>query len=1322
MSTGSLPDDGLRKRLAALDPDQRAALERKLMQRRPDDAAPQAAPDADRYRPFPMTGVQQAYWIGRSADFAFGGVSTYSYFEIDAEGLDLDRLCDAWNRLVSRHDMLRAVLLPDGTQQVLETVPRHAIDAEDLRSLSAVELDDRLIAKRRRLSHQLLAADRWPIFDIRASLLDGGRIRLHLGFDAMVADMASRRLLLREWRALYLGTDLPELTARFRDFAVSQQAASASPQYARARDYWLARIDTLPPPPELPIQEAYDRHVPPAFVRRSRRFDTAQRQALEQRAQAMGVSLNILLLLAYADTLRLWCRSETFTLNLTLFNRPAEAAGVVGDFTSLSMVQIDAPGTDSLMARAKRLQQSLWSDLDNRAFGGVDVVREILRRGRGAQPVMPVVFTSALTKGEVDGAWLGAEVFSVSQTPQVWIDLMVVDEGNGLAVHWNSVEALFPPGLMKDMAAAYGRLLGWLIEKRGDDSWPAIAKLLLPQQDKAIQDAANDTAGPLPTRLLHEAFKDRASGSPTAPAVITSSRTFSYGEIVNIAGNLGRLLREKNVRPNGLVAVVMHKGWEQIVAVLAVLDAGGAYLPIDPDVPPRRLQYMLADADIAIALTQPTLMDSLAWPDGVERIPVAADGRLEQAAAPLQPVQSSGDLAYVIYTSGSEGQPKGVAINHRGAWNTIDDINQRFAVGAGDRILALSSLSFDLSVYDIFGVLAAGGAIVVPDPSGLRDPSHWAQLLRRHGVTLWNSVPALMELLAEHAQLQGANYPALRLALLSGDRIAPVLPSAVRALAPGCQIACLGGATEASIWSVAYIADDRNSGPIPYGKPLRNQICRVRSSSGAACPVWTPGDLYIGGIGLAREYWNDGVRTKASFVTGDDGVRLYRTGDRARYLPDGNLEFLGREDNQVKLRGFRVELGEIETILTMHPAVKSAAVVVGAGAEGRLIAYVATQIAAEDVVSHLRQHLPDYMVPAHIECLAELPLTANGKVDRARLASKPVPLPMPVTESAVDGPLADKVARAVRQACRTEIPTPDTSLIDMGLTSIDLIRIVNAVEAQCGVRPGIEDFYRTPTIRWLTGQVANAVHEAPPVTRETARSDIEEMPVALRAAVRSSELDSLLARRRSIRRFTLRPVDPGDLSNLLAVLSQHGEHHAYGSASTLYPVQVYLFVRPGRVAGLAAGVYRYDPRSHKLLYRGKQRFTRTAFGAGGAAVFDEAAFALFLAADWTVIEPRYGARALHLATLEAGLITQTLELAAPICGLGLCQAGYTDAEMAQTVLRLHDRKTLLHTLLGGYPDVEGPAAADEEDRMMRMLERVRQLDDADARALMAGLK
>ncbi|HSS54712.1 MAG TPA: amino acid adenylation domain-containing protein, partial [Gaiellales bacterium] len=566
-----------------------------------------------------------------------------------------------------------------------------------------------------------------------------------------------------------------------------------------------------------------------------------------------------------------------------------------------------------------------------------------------------------------------------------------------LVFNWDAVEELFPAGLLDAMFQAFCDLLGQLAQE--ESAWESAVGARVPRADLELQAAANATEAPVPVGLLHTRIGERARLEPQRVAVIAGEREVCYGELWNLAQLLGGRLRAQGAEPNRLVAVVMEKGWEQVAAVLGVLVSGAAYLPIDPDLPRERIWTLLALGEVRLVLTQPWIDERLQWPEQAIRLRVEAKDLAAAAAPQLEAVQGPGDLAYVIFTSGSTGQPKGVMIDHRSALNTVIDVNERFGVAPSDRVLALSSLSFDLSVYDIFGLLTAGGALIVPEPWALREPSRWRELMERHGATLWNSVPALLEMYVESMRELRSAAP-LRLVLLSGDWIPVRLPERVRRLWPGVEVISLGGATEASIWSILYpIGEvDPHWPSIPYGRAMANQRFYVLDERREPRPVWVPGSLYIGGSGLAVGYWRDAQKTAASFtVHPRTGERLYRTGDEGRYLPSGEIELLGREDFQVKVQGYRIELGEIETALEQHPAVR-AAVVVAAGdsrTNRRLVAYVVPEetmeAKPEELRARLAEILPSYMLPSSWMMLESLPLTPNGKVDRQALPAPGAP-------------------------------------------------------------------------------------------------------------------------------------------------------------------------------------------------------------------------------------------------------------------------------------------------------------------------------------------
>ena len=900
---------------------------------------------ARKHEPFPLTDIQHAYWIGQDSILELGNVSCHAYFEWRLDDLDVSRLEAAWNRIVGRHGMLRAIIRPDGLQCVLPEVPHYAIPTEDLSRLPAGTAEARVAALREAMQHRPPDAANWPLFDLRVTQLSGA-VLLHLDLDLLTVDVQSFHIILGELEQIYARPEHPlaPLELTFRDYVLGSRDGGGAQRHTADRDWWLARLPNLPAAPQLPSVGSAQGTPRPDFVRRHGTVVPERWRQFERFATTRNVTASGALLAAYAEVLARWSRQPDFCLNLTHFHRERlhpEVNSMVGDFTSVVLVPREAPAPGSTFAeRARILQRETWSCLSHRAFSGIEVMRELGRRneagGRGT--AMPVVFTSLLgldidaIADHGDGVpLLGEPDIVYTATPQVWLDHQAMVRHGALVFNWISVDALFPDGMAAAMFETYTELLASLCEDEA--LWDAPLGSLLPAAQEESRRAANRTARDIPPRRLEAPFLHQAEARPDAVALVWPDGQWSYAELAAASSAVAGQLADMGLVPGERVAVSLPRGPWQIASVLGILRAGGTYVPLAVDMPALRAEAILRDVEAAALITE---RDDLDWP-----VTLRPDAEGSPSVAPLTAAAlPTRAIAYILYTSGTTGRPKGVALRHKAVWNTVAAINATIGIGPEDRVLGVSSLGFDLSVYDVFGPLSAGGTLVLCGEAEAQDPAHWLGLVRAAGVTVWNSVPALLDLLLDRVPASGEALP-IRAALLSGDWIPVGQPARLRSVAPGARFLALGGATEAAIWSNLLEVEDvpTHWRSIPYGYPLPNQSYRVLDNEGHDRPDWVPGDLYIGGAGLAECYWNEPGRTALSFPTAsDDGGRLYRTGDRARYWPDGMLEFLGREDTQVKLGGHRIELGEIEATLAALPAVKEAvAVVIDRASGGRQI-------------------------------------------------------------------------------------------------------------------------------------------------------------------------------------------------------------------------------------------------------------------------------------------------------------------------------------------------------------------------------------------------
>jgi nonribosomal peptide synthetase protein BlmIV len=952
-----------------------------------------------RHEPFPLLLMQQAYRIGHDVNDK-AQMSTICAFSMDYDTLSLPAFTQALNRAIRRHDMLRAVLVGEDAQRILAEVPHYSIETWDLSRLAGQALATELEHRRDSFSRLRFEPGRWPSFRVAAGWLGGNRYRLFFAFDMLFIDLFSARLLMRELELIYRQEDvvLPQVAISFRDYVLATQSARQGAEFDRAKAYWLARIDQLGKTPQLPI--ARNRPADEGllrFKRRGMRMSRDQWQALQVKAAAAGVSVTSVLLGAYASTLETWSGNEAFSLILTLFDRQllhADIDKLVGDFTSSLVFNCEPTGDEVAADTFIRMQLQLREVLENRTFCGVQVQRELTRRNGGERIAMPVVFTSALGLPEADAhqssLLSGRLIDSVTQTSNVWIDCQIEEADGGLVVNWDAIDDMFQPAVVEAMFAHYQCLLTALATR--DDSWTvSLRTTSMPACDCRLED------NPIANGTLPEQVLKTARTHPDQVALIAAGRELTYAQLLDLALRLLGGLEARGIHPGERVGLLLDKGWEAVVAMLAVSLGGCAYVPIDPTWPPARRDAVMSAAKLAVLLVH-----SHSDVDDATCCPALVLDDSAFAHAPcVQPVGARpDDVAYIMFTSGTTGTPKGVVIEHGAVVNTIDSINQLFDLTARDRILCVSSLCFDLSVFDIWGPLFTGGACVMLTSEETARPWRWPEIIRKHHVSVWNSVPALMELMVDASAGRAEALASLRLAMLSGDWLPLTVYERLKQVAPGAKLISLGGATEASIWSIYFPVEsiDPNWISIPYGRALPGQRMYVLDDLLQPCPVWATGEIYIGGAGLARGYWESPQKTAAQFIDHPrTGERLYRTGDMGCYLPDGDIRFIGRRDGQIKLNGLRIELGEVESVLQAHPLVKNAVSTVTGGRQ--LNAHVVLAPGSDEMsgaqirrllLDHVKAHLPGYMVPTALQILAALPMGANGKVDRAALRDEVV--------------------------------------------------------------------------------------------------------------------------------------------------------------------------------------------------------------------------------------------------------------------------------------------------------------------------------------------
>ncbi|MFD4372965.1 amino acid adenylation domain-containing protein [Streptomyces sp. NPDC058486] len=1063
----------------------------------PEASAAPAAPAAVRpaTERFPLSRLQQAYLIGEHSGLPLSGPAVF-HEEYASEPIDVAALRTALTALAERHAMLRARFHEDGTQSAGPLAGACPVEYRDLTGLTPEDAERALRDSLAELRAEQPAPESG--INLRLRVLDLGPLhRVQVWGRLLVFDGQSGTVFADELRTLLDGGSLEPLEYDYASYRHAVEAERGTEAHAAARAYWTERAGRLPASPVLPLRHTRDATDDGAVTRRSFLLPAEEWERFGAHVRAHGLTPATALGAAFCEILGHWSKDQHFVLNVMYGERRPyhpQVDRVVGNFSSTLLLERGprTPG-GTFAERAAALRDRLHEGLEHGILSGVEVLREANRSSRRLDGVAAVVFAPVLGPGTEGGVFLERlgwrRVHGGVHTPQVAFDHQVFELSTGLLVNWDTLDGRFPDGLVDEMFRAYRELLTELASS--PQAWKRPSFDLTPPGGPAPRRTANATRAPRTPATLHGLFRARLAEDPARPAVLSGTHTVTYAQLDAHARSVADALAAAGHAPGEPVGVVAARDWRQVAALLGVLYHGGAYVPLAPDWPDRRHRQVIERAGLRTVLAAPGfLAGTPGRPTVVDLAEALAPAPGDRSGEPLPVPEDPEALAYVLFTSGTTGEPKGVMIRHESAANTLRDLNRRCGVGPDDRLLMVSEYTFDLSVYDVFGAFAAGAAVIAADvPRG--EIGELYRLAEGLGATVWNSVPAYFGLLADYVRSGGhAPLGSLRHVLLSGDWVPLNVTDDLAGVAPGARCLALGGATEASVWSNAQEIP-RGGLPaewssVPYGRPLENQYYAVLDDELADRPDWVPGELYIGGRGLADGYLNAPETTARAFLTRPGtGERLYRTGDWGRYWPDGTLEFLGREDQQTKVNGFRVELGEIETHLLACPGVAEAIVLAEPSAGGsslvaHLVAHPGTD--GDELTDRarrlLREALPPQLVPRGYRLHPRLPLTDNGKVDRAALAGTTGSAP----RSARPGRLpAASGAGAVVLRLWAELlgpATPESDFFDQGGDSLTAARMMNRLEAELGIRLPLTALYEAATPAGLAALLDEAAEAA----------------------------------------------------------------------------------------------------------------------------------------------------------------------------------------------------------------------------------------------------
>ncbi|HYR12414.1 MAG TPA: amino acid adenylation domain-containing protein, partial [Longimicrobium sp.] len=1043
---------------------------------------------AERTGALPLSFAQERLWF---IDRLEPGSPVYNIPAARRLGGALDEaaLERALGEIVRRHESLRTVFAEaDGAPvQVIAPFGGFALPVEHLSGLSAA---DREAAVRRRAGEEARRAfdlSAGPLF--RATLLRLGEEDhvLLLSMHHIVSDGWSMGVLFRELSALYEAyregreSPLPELPVQYADYAVWQRAQLEGEVLDRQLGYWRERLADAPALLELPTD-----HPRPAMQTFRGAYERIELPGeLLERLQALGRSegatLYMTLLGAFQVLLSKYSGSGDIVVGSPIAGRTRrEVEDLIGFFVNTLVLRTDLSGNPRFREVLGRVRGATLGAYEHQEVPFERLVAELQpERSLSHSPLFQVSF--ALQDVEEPGSGL-AELNTERVTTDFAhakfdLSLDFVATRQGLRGGLSYSTDLFERGTIVRMLSHLHRVLEQVAENA--DVRLSQLELLAAAEREQVLGTWNHTERETSDPPAHTLFAEWARRAPEAVALLDGPEAVTYGELDRRATILARHLRDLGFGPETPVGLCMERTPELLVGVLGIWKAGGAYVPLDPGYPAERLGWIIADAALPVVVatggTAGVLPEHGATLVRVDQLPEAAADTA--AEAPEVPA-SAASLAYVIYTSGSTGRPKGVLVQHGSLTNLLATTREAFGVGEGDVMPALASYAFDIWLFEALLPLTSGAAVRLVARERVLDVPTLVEEIA--DATLVHAVPALMRQLV-HVERETPRLARLRRAFVGGDRVAADLLAEMREALPGAESHVLYGPTEGTILASTHpVPQDGIVYGHPIGRPLGNVRLYVCDTFGSPQPAGVPGELLIGGTGVARGYLGRAAMTAERFVpdpfSGRPGARLYRTGDRARWRADGTLEYLGRTDFQVKIRGFRIELGEIEAALREHEGVRECAVLVREDAgERRLVAYVVSDAEAEALRAHVRRSLPEYMVPGAFVVLDALPLTPNGKLDRKAL-------PAPEFASDADRyvaprtPVEEVLAGIWAEVLKVERVGVHDNFFALGGHSLLAVTLVERMRRR-GVRADVRALFTTPTVAELAAAAGGDFHE-----------------------------------------------------------------------------------------------------------------------------------------------------------------------------------------------------------------------------------------------------
>ncbi len=1011
--------------------------------------------------------------------------------------LHIQALEDALSDVIGRHSSLRTTFdtQEGGPLQVINPCVRIPLAVEAIDGFLP-EGPDSLV------EHPTVKREACAPFDLRRGpVLRAKLFRLHdqdhalvLTMHHIISDGWSMDVLFGELGKAYMARlqdrapCLEPLSIQYGDYAIWQRHWFKGETRQKQLSYWQKRLK----PPLTPLELPTDYQRPAVQTYRGKRLslilNAALTRQLHELSRQEGKTLFMTLLAAFEVLLHRHSGQEDILVGSPIANRTRkELEPLIGFFVNTLALRGDLSGNPTFRELLGRVENACLGAYENQDLPFEQLVEQLgVERDPSRHPLFQVMFVLqsaedrrlVLPDVEVECREVATD------TAKFDLTLLLEEHGGELAVTAEYNTDLFAADTIRRLLGHYQRLLQGIVSS--PDSRLRDLPLLGDDERAQIVERWNQTYCTYPAeRCVHELFEEQVARTPDAVAVVYENRQLTYRQLNVRANQLAHYLRQQGIGPGKIVGVCVDRSLDMEIALLGVLKAGGAYVPLDPDYPVERLSLILRDTGTPLVITEYKYVKKMAGcSTGIFCVDRDGSSIQDLPGANLDAIARPDDLAYVIFTSGSTGAPKGVMIEHRAMLNQLWWMRDVLPLTESDRVLQKTAFTFDVSVCELFWPLIAGSKLVFAKPGGHRDPSYLTELIVREEITNLFFVPSMLEAFLQDPK--AGTLGCLRRVICSGEALSCDLRERFFECLPHADLYNLYGPTEAAVHASWWNCRDNVDRPIvPIGRPVANTQLYILDPGLGPVPAGVPGELYIGGTQVARGYLNRPELTRERFVlnpfdrTGRS--RLYRTGDLCRFLPDGNIEFLGRLDHQVKIRGFRVELGEVEAALAGHPGVRQAVVLAREDQPGdkRLVAHVvfseAAAVGADVLREYLRQKLPEYMVPSGFVFLKGMPLTANGKIDRKALPTLGHDLCGRKGEYAAPQTATQKaVAEIFAEVLGLDKVGIQDNFFELGGHSLRATRAIYRIQSRLQIELPISALFRNPTVAELAHVIEQA--------------------------------------------------------------------------------------------------------------------------------------------------------------------------------------------------------------------------------------------------------